>query len=85
MNEKKGLGLAIINGIIKDGLVTAATEGLSVWSAHADEVLEAIVKDWGENSTFCESCENHVLIGGETDIDGIFICNDCLGPEEQKL
>jgi hypothetical protein len=75
--DKKGLGLAIINGIIRDGLVRAVEEGLCSWKANADEILEAIVDDWRENSRLCANCGNHVLIGGETDAAGVFVCNDC--------
>lgn len=81
VEEKKGLGRALINWIIKDGLVTSATAHLSVWKSNAEEVLEAIVEDWEHNSRFCEACENHVLIGGVTDPEGIFVCNDCLPSE----
>lgn len=83
MNDepKRGFGRAIMHGIMKEGLVRAECEGLSVWSANAYEMLEAIVADFHQNSKRCSKCPNHSLMGeGEGDA---FICTDCLPPLEE--
>lgn len=78
---KRGLGRAILHGIIKDGLVTAHSKGLCVWSVRTDEVLEAIVEDWKHNSKLCPCCGNHMLTLIEE--DGVMKCVDCLRPDNE--
>lgn len=74
--ERSGLGQAIINGIIKNGMVRAVEPQLSVFKADAAEHLEAVVADWQENAVKCENCENYVL-DYATDPEGIVICLEC--------
>lgn len=74
--ERSGLGQAIINGIIKNGMVRAVEPQLSVFKADAAEHLEAVVADWQENSVKCENCENYVL-DYATDPEGIVVCIEC--------
>lgn len=71
-----GLGRAILNGIMREHLVTAPHENVMVWNANTDEMLEAIVADFEANSRPCSQCGNYAVLG-ETWNDA-FTCCDCL-------
>lgn len=71
-----GLGKAIIDGIIRDGLVRAEEANLCVWQAHAAEAIEAIAADWQENSEMCENCDTWHL-DCLHDPEGVPICPEC--------
>lgn len=77
---RRGLGQAILNGIIKEGLVRAECEDLCVWNANADEMLEAIVADFQQNAQRCVNCGTFALLG-QWGLRG-FVCCDCLPPDE---
>lgn len=73
---RKGLGQAVINGLIRnslfnikvvmpDGQINDEVTGtITVWNPMAAEILEAIVHDFGHNSRYCKYCDSHALMGG---------------------